>query len=211
MKFKHIIWDYDGTLFNSYPVVAAAFHKTLEKYGIIEDIGEIYSLMKVTLAHASEYYKAKYNLNDSFFEEYKMLRTVSDAEKTEPFSGAIELCAAVCAAGGKNYLYTHRNETAITAMEKHGMAQYFTEFITSQQNFEPKPSPDAVLYLLGKYRILHDEAIMIGDRDIDILSGKNAGIYSCYFLDSGDYCGIADYNANCFLDFYSILGINHNT
>jgi HAD superfamily hydrolase (TIGR01549 family) len=164
--------------------------------------------MKVTLAHANEHYKAKYNLDDAFFEEYKRLRTISDAEKTEPFNGAIELCAAICASGGKNYLYTHRNDSAITAMEKCGIAQYFTEFITSRQNLAPKPDPDAVLHLLEKHKIPHDEAIMIGDRDIDILSGKNAGIYSCYFSDGGDTCDCADYNANNFLDFYPILGLN---
>ena len=207
MKFKHIIWDYDGTLFDSYPIVAAAFHETLEQYGIKEDVNEIYSLMKVTLAHANEHYKAKHNLDETFFEQYKNLRTVSDAEKTTPFNGAIKLCAAICDAGGKNYLYTHRNDSAIVAMERYGMAQYFTEIITSQQRFMPKPSPDAVLYLLEKYKIPKNEAVMIGDRDIDIMSGKNAGIYSCYFSDGNESCDAADYNVNNFTDLFGILGV----
>ena len=207
MKFKHIIWDYDGTLFDSYPIVAAAFHETLVAYGIDEDINEIYSLMKVTLAHANAHYKAKYNLDDAFFEQYKNLRTVSDADKTAPFSGAIELCAAICEAGGKNYLYTHRNDSAIAAIKKYGMAQHFIEFITSRQQFTPKPSPDAVLYLMEKYNIPPDEAIMIGDRDIDIMSGKNAGIFSCYFSDEGESCDVADYNVRSLSELYGVLGI----
>ena len=92
MKFKHIIWDYDGTLFDSYPVVADAFNETLAKYGIVEDVNEIYSHMKVTLAHANAYYREKYDLDDAFFEQYKNLRITSDREKTKPFNGAFELC-----------------------------------------------------------------------------------------------------------------------
>jgi len=210
MKFKHIIWDYDGTLFDSYPVVAAAFNETLEKYGIVEDVSDIYSHMKTTLAYANEYYKEKYNLDDAFFEQYINLRTIYDFEKTKPFVGATELCEAICRYGGKNYLYTHRNDSAIEAMEKYGMAKYFTEIITSQQKFTPKPSPDAILYLLEKYKFSCDGAIMIGDRDIDILSGKNAGIYACYLSDGNGECTVADYadySVNSFSELYEILGI----
>lgn len=205
MKFKHIIWDYDGTLFDSYPVVATAFHETLVKYGICEDVNEICSLMKVTLAYANEYYKGKHNLDDAFFEQYGKLRTIYDADKTKPFNGAIELCAAICKSGGSNYLFTHRNDSAIDAMERYGMAQFFTEFITSQQVFTPKPSPEAVIYLLEKYRIPRNDAIIIGDRDIDVLSGKNAGIHSCFLSDKNEACSDADYNVNNISELLYVL------
>jgi len=207
MRFKHIIWDYDGTLFDSYPVVVDAFNETLAKYGIIEDVNEIYSHMKITLSHANEHYKKKYKLDDAFFEQYKNLRTFSDREKTKPFSGATELCQAIYKSGGKNYLYTHRNDTAVESIEKYGMANYFTEFITSRQNFAPKPNPNAILYLLGKYNISRDKAIMIGDRDMDILSGKNAGIYACYLSDGNEICEAADYNASNFSELFEILEV----
>jgi len=207
MKFKHIIWDYDGTLFDSYPVVVAAFNEILIKYDIVEDINEIYSHMKISLSHANEYYREKHDLDDVFFEQYKNLKTIYDREKTKPFDGAVELCEAICTFGGKNYLYTHRDNSAVESINKHDMANFFTESITSQQQFTPKPSPDAILYLLEKYKFPPDEAIMIGDRGIDIISGKNAGIYSCYFSgDNGKY-DVADYNAKNFSELFEVLGV----
>ena len=207
MKFKHVIWDFDGTLFDSYPIVVSAFYETLVKFGIVEDMDEIYSFMKIALSHTNEYYKAKYNLDDSFFEQYQNLRTIYDREKTKPFNGAVALCKAIYKADGKNYLYTHRDSTAVDSLKKFDMSKYFTEFVTSQNRFSPKPSPDAILYLLKKYNFSRDEAIMIGDRDIDILSGQKAGISTCYVSDERGIYDHATYNANNFAELFAILGV----
>lgn len=39
--FKHVIWDFDGTLFDTYPVMAKIFKDLLEKENIEEPIDEI--------------------------------------------------------------------------------------------------------------------------------------------------------------------------
>lgn len=71
-------------------------------------------------------------------------------------------------------------------MEIYGLYGYFSDFITSQQGFERKPSPDAINYLINKYDMIHSETIMIGDRDLDLLAAKNAGISACYFTDENE-------------------------
>ena len=42
-------------------------------------------------------------------------------------------------------------------------------------NFPSKPAPDAVEWICGTYGLDKGETMMIGDREIDVLSGKNAG------------------------------------
>jgi phosphoglycolate phosphatase-like HAD superfamily hydrolase len=46
---------------------------------------------------------------------------------------------------------------------------------------------------------------MIGDRDLDILAAKNAGIHACYFTDSSEKSNIADFTINSFQQLYSII------
>jgi FMN phosphatase YigB (HAD superfamily) len=44
---------------------------------------------------------------------------------------------------------------------------------------------------MGKYRFLPDDAIMVGDRDIDILSAQNAKVHSCYFTNGSEPSKVA--------------------
>ena len=73
---------------------------------------------------------------------------------------------------------------------------------------ERKPSPEAIEYLMEKYKIKPEEAIMIGDRELDILSGKNAGIHTCFFDDQGGICNLADYNIKDYHQLYEIIDDN---
>lgn len=82
---------------------------------------------------------------------------------------------------------------------------YFTDFITSKQGFERKPSPYAINYLLNKHNMIHSESIMIGDRELDLLSGKNAKISACYFTEGNDNNNYADYTINDFQQLYTII------
>ena len=61
----------------------------------------------------------------------------------------------------------------LSILEKTDIAPYFTEVITSESGFLRKPSPESMFYLKDKYHITN--ALVIGDRDIDIEAGKKAG------------------------------------
>lgn len=58
---------------------------------------------------------------------------------------------------------------------------------------------------MDKYQIRPEEAIMIGDRELDILSGKNAGIDACFFDEEGLNCQTADYNIRNMMELYDII------
>ncbi|HWT26865.1 MAG TPA: HAD hydrolase-like protein [Mobilitalea sp.] len=39
--YKHIIWDFDGTLFDTYPAMGSVFKEMLKEIEIVEDLDEI--------------------------------------------------------------------------------------------------------------------------------------------------------------------------
>ncbi|MGM0852480.1 MAG: HAD family hydrolase [Bacillota bacterium] len=59
--------------------------------------------------------------------------------------------------------------------------------------------------MIRTHDIDHSEAIMIGDRDLDLLSGKNAGISACYFTDKVEENPHADYVMTSVEELYSII------
>ena len=203
--YKHIIWDFDGTLFDTYPVMGSIFKNLLEEEGIVESLDEILKHMKVSMSYALQHYEKKYHIRNTFIDKYNTIRIDWEINLSKPYTGIEEICRCIHNSGKSNYLYTHRGESAIILLKNYNLYDYFTDFITSQHGFERKPSPKAINYLVDKYNIIHDEAIMIGDRDLDILSAKNAGIHACYFNDSSEKSNIADFTINSFQQLYSII------
>lgn len=210
LMYKHIIWDFDGTLFDSYPAMTQAFKKALEEEGIYETSEKIMSLMKVSMSHLIEYYKMNCKMNDDLLSRFSVFRKPLELELMKPFSNIENVCRTIYLEGGKNYLYTHRGKSSIEFLKKYGMYQYFEGFITKENNFKRKPDPEALLYLIKEYAINPKEAVMIGDRDIDLLAAKNAGIATCHFnYDQLREYEYSDFTINDYSQFFETIKIIH--
>ncbi|WP_407371672.1 HAD-IA family hydrolase [Carnobacterium sp.] len=203
--FKHIIWDFDGTLFDTYPVMAKIFKDLLEKEGIEEPLDEIIQHMQVSMSFALVYYEKKYAISRDIIERFKMLRKTKGIELAKPFEDIEDICKYIYSTNRKNYLYTHRGKSALVLLKKYGLYDYFSDFITFDQGFERKPNPNALNFLIKEHAIHLDEALMIGDREIDLLAAKNAGISACYFNEKKRKNEYADYTINHFQQLYSVL------
>ncbi|HHV32847.1 MAG: HAD family hydrolase [Ruminococcaceae bacterium] len=204
--YRFVAWDFDGTLFDTYPVMAGLFHKQLAEIGIQEPYLEIYRQMKKSMSHAFRYYRQKYGINEAFLEHYKESRRALELERCGPYPGIPELCRRIVETGGQNFLYTHRGDSALLLLEQYSMYDFFTDFITERHGFARKPSPDALMFLIQKHDLNPEQTIMIGDRDLDILAAKNAGVHSCFFQDdSKETYEYADYNIDSFTQLETIL------
>lgn len=203
--FKHVIWDFDGTLFDTYPVMAKIFKDLLEKENIEEPIDEIVKKMQVSMAFTLNYYKKKYNISSDFINEYQIQRKIKELTLAKPFAEIEDICNYIHSTNRKNYLYTHRGESSVTLLKSHGLYDYFSDFITLEHGFERKPIPDALNYLIDKHSIHRDEAIMIGDRELDLLAAKNAGISACYFNENSEENDNSNYIIDNFKQLYAIL------
>ncbi|NLB78345.1 MAG: HAD-IA family hydrolase [Clostridiaceae bacterium] len=175
---KNYIWDFDGMLFDSYPHCATAFVKMMADHDISVDYNEVIRLMRNSYNDAYQ----RYDVNDA---QKKLLKTYERDQNitpiVTPYPDTYQVLETIYKRGGRNFLYTHRDLSAVEYIKTYDMDGFFTEFVTSDNNFKSKPEPDAILYLVEKYKMDKSETIMIGDREIDVLAGKNAGIRSCLF------------------------------
>lgn len=63
---REIIWDFDGTLFNTYPGTVNAFREALKDNGIDETDENILSYFKTAEGFAVMHFKELYGLGDAF-------------------------------------------------------------------------------------------------------------------------------------------------
>ncbi|MDD3336599.1 MAG: HAD-IA family hydrolase [Eubacteriales bacterium] len=191
MRYTHLFWDFDGTLYNSYPQVVHALERTLKDFHIDDQSPEkLFSLVKISVHHVLTYYGQQYGLSvdelHEHFHEYHRQEGFFPA-----YEGLKDCLSSLHQAGARHYLYTHRDVFAWRQLERDGLRTLFTDGVTSEDGFPQKPAPDALLALMERNRLRPEDCVMIGDRDIDILSGLNAGMSGIIF-DPDGYCAAMD-------------------
>ena len=199
--YKHFIWDFDGTLFDSYPPMVKAYREALMEQDIEVSEEEILKHMKISIRHLLVYSKEHYGIDSTFSQRFTELRKTYEQVLFEPYKEAVEAIKIIRSRGGRNYIYTHRGPSTRMYLEKYELLKYFDEVVTDENNFSLKPDPEGINYILIKHHINPETAIVIGDRELDIVSGQNAGIKGCFYSERPEYtCDVADYLITNHLD-----------
>lgn len=181
MLFRNAIWDFDGTLYDTYPVMLAALEQVYAQYQVPVERQALYRLIKqqsirVALQQLAQKLHIDYQQLDA---DYHRIEAQTQVQP-QPYPGAAAILAKVRQTG-QNFLLTHRDEAARGYLAEQNLLSNFTEIVTSQQAFARKPAPDSLLYLCHKYQLDPATTVMIGDRALDVEAGLNAGLPTVYF------------------------------
>jgi len=180
---RHLIWDVDGTLFDTYPAIVGSLHAAAMDLGATPTREEIHDLALVSIDHCLDTLSATYDLNldlitESFARHYQ---EVSPADQP-PFEGAPEVCQLIRSGGGLNLIVTHRRRAGLDRLlTTHRMADLFTDIISHDDGYPRKPDPSAFLTLIARHRLPCAESLGVGDRDIDVLAAHAAGVAAAQF------------------------------
>lgn len=185
MKYQTFFWDFDGTIFDTYPIMVHAFMQALTQQQVSEielDEQEIYETMRQhSMGTALQKFSAAFSINaDRLEQDYRQIEAQQIAT-AKPFSGMLALLRQLADQGGQHYLLTHRNQSAMQLLQAAGIKKLFADAITSEQPFPRKPDPASLNALIEDHDVQRDSAIMIGDRTLDIDAGHNAGIAGALF------------------------------
>lgn len=178
MRYKEYIWDFDGTLFDSYPHTCEVFWQVMGEEGL--QVGhtkdEIMSYLLVSFYEAKRVAGMSDEAYDRFFEIVHYTGEKEIKPAVVPFDDCEKVLKAVVDAGGRNFLYTHRGATAKYFLDIYDYSKYFTDMVMAEEGFPSKPAPDALNSLIERNNLRRADCVMIGDREIDGESGHNAGI-----------------------------------
>ena len=186
--FRNIIWDVDGTLFDTYPAIARAFRAALQELGADAPLERIEGLARVSLGHcasalAEQCRVSREDLMRAFGEHYDG----AGPEAQAPFPGVMAICAYICALGGKNVIVTHRGQAStVELLAAHQLTPYFAGCVARDDGYPKKPHPAAFEAIISAHDLQREETLAVGDRGIDILAGQAAGVFTCLFGSEAD-------------------------
>jgi HAD superfamily hydrolase (TIGR01509 family) len=199
LRYPFLVWDVDGTLFDTYPELSRAMHLALADLGCDLPFERVDALARHSLDLSLQTWSEECNLKPEdirlhFREHYYAITP----ESQPPFPGVSGVCALVRERGGSNFIFTHRRrQTLDKLLEAFQMVDYFKDMVTSDDDYPRKPDPAGLLAIMERNHLPPDQVLMIGDREIDILAGLNAGVAACMFGANSH-----DTQANvCFDDF----------
>lgn len=179
MKTVSFIWDFDGTLVESYDAIRQVLILLYDTYEwpmdedfvfdfiIKESVGEL--LRRLAAEHDVPFEELLCFFNREQEARDHMINLVPHAKAALQFTQE---------RGIQNFIYTHKGATTKAVLARLGIDQYFTEVITSANGFIRKPHPEGINYLLDKYKLDKEKAYYIGDRKLDVKVAEHAGIKS---------------------------------
>jgi HAD superfamily hydrolase (TIGR01549 family) len=183
---RYIVWDFDGTLINTYPEIARTVNAALAVFDKTASLERITQLSSISLDFcitelSKEFAISKEALDKHFVVCYETV----DLQKQRPFPHVIDVCKKVQELGGQNFIVTHRRKKSLhELLTLHNLHSYFTDIVAGDDGFPRKPDPSAMCYLLEKHQLPLDKVLVVGDRPLDILAGQSAGLKTCLFQSS---------------------------
>jgi phosphoglycolate phosphatase-like HAD superfamily hydrolase len=180
---QHLIWDVDGTLFDTYPAIARSFQAAAHDLGAPATYDEVMRLAQVSVDHCittlCDTYALQPDQLEILFDQHYQTITPEDQP---PFAGVEAVCDHIRARGGLSLIVTHRRRAGLDRLlATHHLTAYFADIISHDDAYPRKPDPAAFLALIEKYQLPRDTTLGVGDRDIDVLATQAAGIRAAFF------------------------------
>ena len=176
---KAFLFDLDGTLINSADDIVEAVNYTLKQLGkqplpkdeIVKHVG--YGgrkLMEDVLQTTDK------DLIDKATEIFREYYFSNPCVYTIPYPYVEDLLEILKKRNKKIAVITNKYENiSKKILDKLGLAKYIDVIVGSDTVGEKKPSPEPIFYALKYVNTSPNNSILIGDSEVDIQAGKNAG------------------------------------
>ncbi len=177
---KAVIFDLDGTLLNTLDDLADSTNYALSKFGYpTRTIEEVRQFVGNGVAKLIERAIPEGKNNPNFekcLAIFKENYAQNMYNKTAPYNGIIEMLSNLKSKGIKIAVVSNKFDLAVKELCK----KYFEGFIdfaageNEAQGIKKKPAPDTVISVLNEFNFAPEDAVYVGDSDVDIMTAKNS-------------------------------------
>ncbi len=178
--FKTYIFDLDGTLLSTLNDLASSTNYALRWAGMPErTIEEVRMFVGNGVKLLMERAIPEGVNNPKFEETYAKFREhymEHNLDTTRPYDGVPELLHELKRRGKHLAIVSNKFYAATQDLAKHFFPDTIEVAIGERENIRKKPAPDTVLEALRQLNVSKENAVYIGDSDVDIMTAKNCGL-----------------------------------
>lgn len=180
MRYKLAVFDMDGTILNTLEDLADSTNYALKANGLPErTIDEVRRFVgngiRLLIERAVPTDTDK-KLTDKVFDTFKEYYKTHCAVKTRPYDGIKDVLLELRKAGCLTAVVSNKADFAVQDLCKDYFDNLFDIAIGEREGIKKKPAPDSVFEVLSKLNVEKDNAVYIGDSDVDFATSVNAGM-----------------------------------
>lgn len=180
MKYSTYIFDLDGTLLNTLTDLAASTNYALRTHGMPErTIEEVRRFVGNGVKKLMERAVPGGLQNPDFDATYQTFREhylVHSLDTTRPYDGVPEMLARVKASGCRLAVVSNKFYAATQELCRHFFGEYIEVAIGERENIRKKPAPDTVTEALRQLGVGRENAVYVGDSDVDVATARNSAL-----------------------------------
>lgn len=180
MGCRAVIFDMDGTLLNTLEDIAGGVNHTLKKYGYPEKtLDEVRMavgngagrLMKNVLPQGEETPGF-----DKILKDYEAYYQEHCQVKTGAYPGILPLLEQLRGKGIQMAIVSNKGDGAVKELNRRYFAGLIDTAVGECPGIRRKPEPDSVLEALHLLGVSRQEALYVGDSEVDYHTARRAGI-----------------------------------
>lgn len=179
-KRKAIIFDLDGTLLNTLEDLKDAVNYALAQKGMpqrtLEEIRQFVGNGIRNLMIRAVPEGEKNPDFDEVFADFQAYYGIHYKDKTCAYDGIFSLLEELKERGIGMAIVSNKIDSAVKSLNQDYFSRYIRIAIGETAQIARKPAPDTALAALKELGVSQEEALYVGDSDVDIMTAANAGL-----------------------------------
>ena len=175
-----VIFDLDGTLLNTLFDLADSVNWALKKYNMpLRTVEEVRAFVGNGLRNLMDQAVPEGENNPVFetlFEEFREYYKGHCNIKTAPYDGILELLERLKEQGHPMAIVSNKIDSGVKELNEIHFSDYVEVAIGEREGIARKPAPDSVVEALRLLGIDKENAVYVGDSDVDIATANNADV-----------------------------------
>ena len=178
MSYKLAIFDMDGTILNTLDDLADSTNYALSVHGMSARTKEevcsfVGNGINRLIERAVEPGSTQEQIQ-SVMETFKAYYKDNCANKTRPYDGVLDLLKTLREKGILTAVVSNKGDFAVQILCQDYFPELFDYSVGEREGIRRKPAPDSVLAVLDKFQMKKEDAVYIGDSEVDVETAKNA-------------------------------------
>ncbi|MCR4791716.1 MAG: HAD family hydrolase [Lachnospiraceae bacterium] len=175
-----VVFDMDGTVLNTLDDLTVSVNYVLDKFGMPKRTLEEYRLFFGNgIRHALELAVPEGTSPEMLDEMVPVFREHYDRhclDNTKPYDGILNLMTELKRRGYKMAIVSNKIDSAVKELGSRFFSDFVDVAIGEKPGIKRKPAPDTVFEALKELKSGVNEAVYIGDSEVDFATAQNSGL-----------------------------------
>lgn len=178
--YKLVVFDMDGTILDTLADLSAAINHTLSCFGLPqrsrEEVRGFLGNGSRRLVELSAPQGTPASRVDELLAYYSAYYKEHCAVHTCPYNGVPELLRVLRQRGVLTAVVSNKPDFGVQKLCAQYFAGLFDFYCGERAGIRRKPAPDSILEVLRRLGVRPEDAVYVGDSEVDVAAAANAGL-----------------------------------